>query len=68
MRVETEEGTAPGRQMIAVDGAALRQILIALVGPPHLVRELQATRSLHALGHPNPIDIILADFNRQAQS
>lgn len=51
---------------ITVDASALRQVLAALIGPAHLIRELQATRSLHKLGHPNPIDILLEQFNAQA--
>ena len=49
---------------IAVDAVALRQVLQALIGPGHHIRELQATRSLHALGHPNPIDLLLEDYER----
>lgn len=45
--------------LISVDVIALSQLLQALVGPEHLVRELQATRSLHRLGHPNPIETLL---------
>lgn len=48
---------------IAVDADALRDVLSALVGPAHHIRELQATRSLHALGHPNPIEKLLEQFN-----
>lgn len=46
------------RELIAVDVNALRQVVLALVGPAHQVRELQATRSLQLLGHPNPIDTL----------
>lgn len=48
---------------VTVDGQALRQVLVALVGQPHHIRELQATRSLHKLGYPNPIDILIEQFN-----
>lgn len=44
---------------VTVDAAALHQVLQALAGPGHEIRELQATRRLHALGFPNPIDILL---------
>ena len=46
------------KELIPVDVNALRQVLLALVGPAHLVRELQATRSLHQLGHTSPIDTL----------
>ena len=48
---------------ISVDKRALRQLLEAVTGPGHHIRELQATRSLHALGHPNPIDTLIDSFN-----
>ena len=46
---------------VSVDAAALRQILVALNGPGHHIRELQATRNLP--GVQNPIDKIIQDFN-----
>lgn len=49
--------------LISVDAEALRQILQALTGPGHHIRELQATRSLVALGIPNPIDTLLDSYN-----
>jgi hypothetical protein len=52
-----------GRAQIIVDAVALRQVLEAITGPSHHIRELQATRSLHALGHPNPIDTLIDSFN-----
>lgn len=58
---------ADAHPTVTVDGQALRQVLVALTGPGHLIRELQATRSLHTLGHPNPIDILLEQFNAQAE-
>ncbi|MFM9922714.1 hypothetical protein VLK31_06970 [Variovorax sp. H27-G14] len=50
-------------ERITVDRAALHLVLQALVGPGHLIRELQATRSLHAFGHPNPIETLVAEFH-----
>jgi len=47
---------------IAVDADALRQVLQALIGPPHHARELQATRSLHKLGHANPIETLVEQY------
>lgn len=48
---------------ITISAEPLRQILQALLGPGHHIRELQATRSLHALGHPNPIDTLVEEYN-----
>lgn len=53
---------------VLVDGLALRQILVALNGPAHHIGELQATRSLHRLGHANAIETLMEQFNSQAQS
>jgi hypothetical protein len=52
-----------GSALVSVDAKALRQLLEAVTGPGHHIRELQATRSLHALGYPNPIDTLLDSFN-----
>ncbi len=48
---------------IEVNASALRDLLQAVIGPPHLIREIQATRSLHAMGpeYANPIETLLAD-------
>lgn len=46
-------------ELVLVDAKALREVLQALASPGHMMRELQATRSLHKLGHPNPIDTLL---------
>lgn len=48
---------------ITVDAAALREVLQALIGPGHHIRELQATRSLHKLGHPNAIETLVEQYN-----
>jgi hypothetical protein len=53
---------------VTVDASALREVLLALVGPPHLVRELQATRDKPPLFEGNPIDTLLSDFNRAVES
>lgn len=50
-------------QNITVSRDALYKVLHALVGPAHHIRELQATRSLHALGHPNPIETLIEQLN-----
>lgn len=52
---------------VTVDAKALRDILYALTGPGHYIRELQATRSIAKLtGVKNPIDVLLDQFNAQA--
>lgn len=48
---------------VTVTADPLRQVLQALIGPGHLIRELQATRSLHALTNDNPIEILIEQFN-----
>lgn len=48
---------------ITVNAAALRQVLQALTGPPHLIRELQVTRGI--LFHNNPIDQLVREFNEE---
>lgn len=52
---------------VSVSADALYRILQALTGPGHYIRELQATRSLHTLGHPNPIDILIEDYNAEVK-
>lgn len=52
---------------VTVDAAALRTVLAALNGPSHHIRELQATRSLKALGHYSPIDTLIEQFNAQVK-
>lgn len=56
-------GSAEASKTVAVDAEALGQILQALIGPGHHIRELQATRSLHALGYSNPIDTLIESYN-----
>ncbi|WP_442596371.1 hypothetical protein ACSBPU_05750 [Parapusillimonas sp. JC17] len=53
---------------VTVPADALHQVLVALTGPPHLIHELQATRPLHELTGDNPIEILLEQFNKAAQS
>ena len=48
---------------VTVAAEPLRQVLQALIGPGHLIRELQATRSLHALTYDNPIELLIEQFN-----
>ncbi len=46
---------------IEVSADALRQVLQALIGPAHYIRELQVTMGLP--GSTNPIETLLAEFN-----
>ncbi len=48
---------------ISVSAEPLRQVLQALVGAPHMVRELQATREPVTLFADNPINALIAEFN-----
>ena len=47
---------------ITVSRDALYKVLCALTGPAYYIRELQVTRSLHELGHPNPIDTLIEEY------
>jgi len=51
---------------IAVDALALREVLQALVGPPHLIRELQALMTPREAFPDNPINKLIDQFNEQA--
>jgi len=46
---------------IIVTAKALHQVLGALVGPGHYIRELQATRNLP--GVENPINTLIDEYN-----
>ena len=50
-------------KLIEVDAKALHQVLCALNGPPHLVRELQATRDVKGLFSGNPIDLLIRQYD-----
>jgi hypothetical protein len=51
---------------ILVDAAALKHVLVALLGPPHFIRELQATRGV--LFPDNPITKLIADYEAGTSS
>ena len=53
--------------MISVDAAALKQVLVALNGPGHFIRELQHTRT-PPVGDDNPINILTDQFNAWARA
>lgn len=63
---ETETPVAAAEEKVAVNAAALRQILEAINGPEHILREMKVLRgsSISQLtGHRSPIDIVIEDFN-----
>lgn len=51
---------------IAVSAKALRQLLTAVVGPPHYILELLATRG-PLVGEDNPINILIDEYNAWAK-
>lgn len=56
-------------QRVSVDADALRQVLLALMGPGRLIRELQDTISTSDLtSAPHPIKVLLKDFHDATNS
>lgn len=55
--------TSDAEIKVNVSYSALREVLNALVGPPHYIRELQVTRGLP--GHTNAIDLLIEEFNAE---
>lgn len=51
-------------QMVSVNASALYDVLTALVGPQHLIRELQAVRGLP--GSESSIDMLVRQYNAHA--
>jgi hypothetical protein len=51
---------------VTVDASALRQVLEALNGPDHYIRELQVTRRLP--GVDNPINKLIEQFNNAVEA
>ena len=49
-------------ETVTVSAAALRQVLNALNGPGHYIRELQVTRG-PLIGDDNPINILCDEYN-----
>lgn len=49
-------------QTVTVSAEPLRQVLMALIGPGHLIRELQFTRD-GIVGKENPINVLIEEFN-----
>lgn len=50
-------------ETVTVNAKALRRLLSALIGPPHYIHELQATRD-NGMGlfDDNPIDILCKEY------
>lgn len=50
-------------ETVTVSADALRKVLNALIGEPHLIRELQFTRDKPPFFEGNPIDTLVREFN-----
>lgn len=62
-RIKQAEEEATRRSVVSVDAERLCELLVALTGADHLIREMQATR-----GFPNnPIDVLAEQFNAQRE-
>lgn len=48
---------------LLVSAEPLRKVLFALLGAPHHIRELQATRTPTDLFADNPINVLIAELN-----
>ncbi len=49
-------------EAVIVNAGALRQVLEALMGPPHLIRELQAMNDFE-FAKNDPIGTLVKEFN-----
>ena len=58
------------RAKLLIDAEALRDVLQALNGPDHYIRELQFTRggAMNGLCDDNPIDILIKQYNEWVES
>jgi hypothetical protein len=54
-------------ETVTVSAKALSQLLDALSGPPHHIRELQMTRG-PLVGDDNPINILIAEWNQNVEA
>ena len=53
---------------ISVSAKALRELLVAVNGPAHYIRELQVTRDMPlGMSDDNPINILTEQFNEQVK-
>ena len=57
-----QAGSGVPEGFVLADKNALRQVLQALVGAPHLIREIQVTRSPKELFADNPINVLIANY------
>lgn len=64
--IETVPQVFKSAESLVVDANALKQVLAALIGPSHYIRELQATRNLP--GDDNPINVLTQQYNDWAIS
>jgi len=57
-------------ETVTVNAAALRQLLEAVMGPAHLIRELRVIQELHQkkLSPPDPITILVEEYNAAAEA
>lgn len=55
--------SSPAVGSVTVDAAALHAVLSALVGPAHLIRELQVTRMPEDLFADNPINVLVRQYH-----
>lgn len=60
-------------QKVSVSSVALRELLVALLGPGHLIREIQMLSKAHGSSiaelskEVNPLDLILQQFNEEVE-
>lgn len=54
-------------EKVTVSATALRQVLNALNGPAHYIRELQVTRG-PLIGDDNPINILCDEYNAAVEA
>lgn len=50
------------RIMLSIGEPALRELLNAIQGPSHLIREIEVTRKFD-MGNTNPLNVVCEDFN-----
>jgi hypothetical protein len=49
-------------EQVTVSAKALARVLTAFNGPPHYIRELQATRDIPGV-EDHPIDVLIKEYN-----
>ena len=63
--VRMDELKQPPVGIVQVSREALHSVLTALIGAPHLIRELQATRLPEELFQDNPINTLIRAYQEQ---